>query len=73
MNIFYIAEVLHMVARTRKKIGNSSSLILGIISGIIIFWVALSFVDVVMHNSAINPQYAAWNIIVILIHCAPGH
>lgn len=36
------------------------------ICGILIFWIAASYIDVVIHNCDTNPVYTAWNIFTIL-------
>lgn len=36
------------------------------ICGIFLFWVFLSFIDVIIHNNAENPIYHFWNIFPLL-------
>lgn len=40
--------------------------VIAFICGIFLFWAFLSFIDVIIHNSAENPIYQVWNIFSLL-------
>ena len=53
-----------------KKIGNTTSLILGGIGFIILMWVFISWLDVVFHNTIPNYEYSALNFFSWMINTA---
>lgn len=54
----------------KKKICNTISLILSFISILFIAWVAISWLDVVIHNTTAGYEYSSLNFFTWLIESA---